>query len=145
MSLIKLLLWFELEGIITEKAELQTMVDAVPAAITRAMDNEWDRQFNIIIASDDLVRQLNYDYRDKDYLTDVLSFPLGEEDEVSGEVYISWSKVLEQAEEYGHSWQREFSFLLVHGILHLLGYDHGDQPSPDMRALEEKILALLGR
>lgn len=96
--------------------------------------------YNVIVASGELVRQLNRDFRNTDAVTDVLSFPLGDEGEITGEIYICWPRVVSQAGEYGNSLEREFGFLLVHGILHLLGYEHGDEPNPEMRALEEKIL-----
>jgi len=86
------------------------------------------------------------EYRGIDKETDVLSFPMAEfidevlekEDEDSeyieeeiplGDIVISMEKVLEQSEEYGHSFARELAFLLVHGMLHLLGYDHEDGAS----------------
>ena len=98
------------------------------------------RVLYVIVASGELVRQLNRDFRNTDAVTDVLSFPLGDEGEITGEIYICWPRVVSQAGEYGNSLEREFGFLLVHGILHLLGYEHGDEPNPEMRALEEKIL-----
>jgi len=148
VSIIKLLLWFEREDIPSQtKDELHSLVDAVCEAVVNTISSQRDRQFNVVIASDGLVHQLNRDFRQKDKLTDVLSFPLGEEDEISGEIYVSWTKVEEQAQDYGHTWQREFCFLIIHGVLHLLGYEHGDEPYPEMREMEERLLELvkLGR
>ena len=74
--------------------------------------------------------------------TDVLSFSMDEE--IWGDIVISTEKVIEQAEEYGHSIKRELSYLIVHGILHLLGYDHetpGEQA--EMRQKEERVLSEL--
>lgn len=114
--------------------------------IEEAADNKLEEyRINVIVASSDLIQQLNRDYRNKDEVTDVLSFPLGLGEEVTGEIYVCWPRTLEQADEYGHSWQREFSFLLTHGILHLMGYEHGSEPNLEMRAMEEKILNLMGR
>ena len=84
------------------------------------------------------IRKINKKYRKIDKATDVLSFPMFEKDEldekikngdfpyedVLGDVIISIEKVREQAEEYGHSFERELSYMLVHGFYHLMGYDH---------------------
>jgi probable rRNA maturation factor len=113
------------------------VAEAVRSLFGSSVAEEW---YNIIVASEDLVRSLNRDFRNNDAVTDVLSFPLGDEDEITGEIYICWTRVKSQAIEYGNTVHREFCFLLVHGILHLLGYDHDDEPNPEMRALEEKIL-----
>lgn len=123
------------------KAEIDEIIAKVPKAVSTFHKVD-SLNFNVIIASDELVQHLNRDFRKKDRLTDVLSFPLGDDD-IAGEIYICWSKVLSQAEDYGHCWRREFAYLLVHGILHLLGYEHGDDPSPEMREREEEILNLL--
>ena len=88
------------------------------------------------------IRGLNKMYRGIDEPTDVLSFPM--DDEIWGDIIISTDKVISQAEEYGHSLERELGFLVVHGILHLLGYDH-QTPEEEavMRQKEEKILTEL--
>lgn len=101
---------------------------------------------NVVVCSGQLMAELNSRFRGKHGVTDVLSFPLADcaEAEVAGEVYICWPRLLEQATELGHSWQREFGFLLVHGLLHLLGYQHGSEPNPEMRLLEEQTLSQLG-
>lgn len=144
---MQLQLFFEQEKSEIE-SELGNLVDMTAQAVEQAFCTSLEQEcYNVIVASEDLIRQLNRDYRKQDSITDVLSFPLGQGDEVTGEIYICWSRVKSQSIEYGHSWQREFCFLMVHGILHLLGYEHGDSPNPEMRAMEEKVLALqkLGR
>ena len=97
-------------------------------------------------------------YREVDRPTDVLSFPMmdfsGESEEpvadepvVSlGDIVISLEKAREQAEEYGHSFEREVAFLTVHSMLHLLGYDHetGEEDDRDMRARQRVIMELMG-
>lgn len=142
---MQLSLYFEDNTIsLAQKDEMQRLVQEAGNSVDKAVGSGTEvHRLNIVVAGAQLIRQLNSDYRHKDSLTDVLSFPLGKEEEVTGEVYLCWPRVMEQADEFGHSWQREFSFLLVHGILHLLGYEHGDEPNPDMRAMEERILELM--
>ena len=102
------------------------------------------------------IRSLNAKFRNKDIETDVLSFPLGENNEwdvnpqtnalLLGDIVISVEKAFEQAESYGHSLQREIGFLTVHSMLHLLGYDHenGGMELVRMREKEEEVLSKLG-
>ena len=87
--------------------------------------------FNVIIIDNDKIREINREYRGIDRETDVISFALEDDktmklDEVRvlGDIYISLDKAKSQALEYGHSFKRELSFLAVHGLFHLLGYDH---------------------
>lgn len=101
------------------------------------------------------IRKINKKYRKIDSATDVLSFPMFEKaeldekiknkdflyEDVLGDVIISIDKVKEQAEEYGHSFERELSYMLVHGFYHLMGYDHIEEEDKKiMRPKEEKIL-----
>ena len=102
------------------------------------------------------IRSLNAKFRNKDIETDVLSFPLGENGKWDinhdtgayqlGDIVISVEKAYEQAENYGHSLQREIGFLTVHSMLHLLGYDHenGGMELVRMREKEEEALSNLG-
>lgn len=104
--------------------------------------------FNIIIVDNDTIHSINKEYRGVDRPTDVISFAL--EDDTSfietefrilGDIYISIDKAREQAESYGHSLKREISFLTVHGLLHLLGYDHmNEEEEKEMFGLQELIL-----
>ena len=102
------------------------------------------------------IRKINKEYRNIDKATDVLSFPMFERYEIQnmikkqefehedmlGDLVISVEKVKEQAEEYGHSFERELSYMLVHGFYHLMGYDHiKEEDKKDMRPKEEKILS----
>ena len=87
--------------------------------------------FNIIFVNDDYIHKLNKVYRNVDKTTDVISFALEDDDNdyetnyrILGDIYISIDTAYKQALEYGHSNLREISFLITHGILHLLGYDH---------------------
>ena len=101
------------------------------------------------------IRKINKKYRKIDRATDVLSFPMFEKaeldekiknkdflyEDVLGDVIISIDKVKEQAEEYGHSFERELSYMLVHGFYQLMGYDHIEEEDKKiMRPKEEKIL-----
>ena len=97
------------------------------------------------------IRILNRDYRDKDSVTDVLSFPTFEEDEdiepfedeiiPLGDVIICYDRCLEQSQEFGHSVQREVAYLTIHSVLHLLGYDHMvPEEEAEMTAKQDEII-----
>ena len=105
------------------------------------------------------IRQINNEYRQIDKATDVLSFPMFEKKEldekikkqeflhedVLGDIIISVQKVEEQAKEYGHSFERELSYMVVHGFYHLMGYDHIEEKDKIiMRPKEENVLRKLG-
>lgn len=104
--------------------------------------------YNIIIVDEKKIREINKEYRDKDSITDVISFAFEEKDNdiykdfrLLGEIYICSKRAKEQAEEYGHSYKREICYLTVHGLLHLLGYDHmNEKDKKVMRELEERVL-----
>ena len=91
-----------------------------------------DAIFNIIFVTSEKIHEINKEYRNVDRVTDVISFALGDEKEepsytdknVLGDIYISVDKAIEQSKDYGHSLIRELCFLSIHGLLHLLGYDH---------------------
>ena len=106
---------------------------------------------NIILTNPDIIRKYNKKYRNIDMETDVLSFPMFEKEEllsfntnvqeVLGDIIISIDKVEEQAKEYGHSFERELSYMTVHGFYHLMGYDHiKEKDKEKMREKEEYIL-----
>lgn len=104
-------------------------------------------EFNIIFVDNNYIHNLNKEYRHVDRPTDVITFALEDNADIKlnhrvlGDIYISIDKALEQALEYGHSFQRELSFLTVHGILHLLGYDHMEKEDEKiMFALQDEIL-----
>ncbi|MGE5549709.1 MAG: rRNA maturation RNase YbeY [Bacteroidota bacterium] len=115
-----------------------------------------EAEVGISLADDDYLRILNRDFRGIDQATDVLSFALQEKagDEpdyaeegpaVLGDVFISMDRAVSQAREFGHSIQREIAYLSVHGLLHLMGYDHdGPEAEGEMRAAEEEILRTRG-
>ena len=105
---------------------------------------------HLAILDDERMRELNLGYRGIDATTDVLSFHYFDDfgdvpaDEVAGEIVFSLSRIVSQAEEYGHSEKEELVRLAVHGILHILGYDHEtDEDYETMWKIEEKILTEL--
>ena len=119
-------------------------------------------EVDVLITNDEAIHQVNLDMRGVDRATDVLSFPefdltpgqLPEAENADpgtglvplGDMVISWEHVTAQAKEYGHSNRRELAYLVVHSVLHLLGYDHLDEgpQKRQMRGREEAILAELG-
>lgn len=119
-----------------------------------------ETEISVLLVDNPTIQELNRDYREKDVPTDVLSFPLEEEMEGDGEpeiiggpvarmlgdIVISIEKAETQAAEYGHSVERELAFLLVHGLLHLLGHDHEKDETAKklMRSEEKRILTALG-
>lgn len=92
------------------------------------------------------IRELNKNYRNVDSETDVLSFPMDDEEDpegviMLGDVILSTEKIIEQAEYYGHSLEREMIYLTVHSMLHLLGYDHmTDDEKEEMRNREKEVM-----
>lgn len=113
---------------------------------------------NVILTNPVNIRNINREYRNVDMETDVLSFPMFIKDELEekiekngfvhedilGDIVVSIERVKEQAIEYGHSVEREFCYMLVHGFYHLMGYDHvDDEDKIEMRSLEEGVLTSL--
>ncbi len=104
--------------------------------------------FSIVFVDEETIRDLNRKYRDIDKITDVLSFAFEDNDRVDykdfrflGEIYICIPRMISQAKEYGHNETRELGFLTVHGLLHLLGYDHMNKKDEKvMFDLQEKML-----
>jgi probable rRNA maturation factor len=94
-----------------------------------------DQRTDIILCSDYYIKKLNASYRDKNYATDVLSFPFNEPDYL-GEIYVSLQRVKVQARRFGISYDDELQRLLVHGFFHLTGYDH--QTAKERDEMEEK-------
>ena len=113
----------------------------------------------ITLTTPEKIRQINNEYRQIDKATDVLSFPMFEKsdldekikkqeflhEDVLGDIIISVQKVEEQAKEDGHSFERELSYMVVHGFYHLMGYDHIEEKDKIiMRPKEENVLSKLG-
>lgn len=127
--------------------------------LTRVLDKCFEEEdlkdkklyVNVVLTNPENIKKLNKEYRKIDKETDVLSFPMFEKyeleerkvfnEDVLGDIVISIEKVREQAKEYGHSFERELSYMAVHGFYHLMGYDHIDEKDKIiMRRKEEKIL-----
>lgn len=136
----------------------------VAGEVLRAEKADFEAEVNLMIVDLDTIHEMNRDYRQIDRPTDVLSFPnlsfdspgkfdLTESADVVdpetgevvlGDIVICYDKVLEQAEEYGHSILREFAFLLTHSMLHLCGYDHmTEEETSVMEAKQNQILDTL--
>lgn len=113
---------------------------------------------SITLTTPENIRKINNEFRNIDKETDVLSFPMFEKEELDlmvesgvneipetiGDIIISIQRVKEQAEEYGHSFERELAYMVVHGFYHLMGYDHMvEEDKVKMRAKEENVLNML--
>jgi probable rRNA maturation factor len=111
-------------------------------------------EVSVVLVTNDYIQELNLEYRGLDQPTDVLSFAMADEapgeavilpeeaPELLGDIYVSIERTVEQAAEYNHSFVRELCYLAVHGLLHLLGFDHQTtEQTSVMRAAEEGILA----
>lgn len=113
-------------------------------------------EVSVLLVDDERIHGINYEHRNVDRATDVLSFPLGENGEYDlnpetellqlGDIVISLERAAAQAEEYGHSFEREVGYLTVHSVMHLLGYDHvnGGKEAVLMRDHEETVMEMLG-
>ena len=117
--------------------------------VAESVFNELDMSSNeyeisLLITDDETIRKYNKEYRNKDRATDVLSFPM-EDDIILGDVAISFETAKRQSEEAEINIDREVAFLFIHGLLHLLGYDHetSQEDEEEMFALQEKILKKL--
>ncbi|MBQ2657696.1 MAG: rRNA maturation RNase YbeY [Erysipelotrichaceae bacterium] len=115
----------------------------------KTLEMEDNYVLSLIICGPVTIRKINWEYRNIDKVTDVISFALLDsedaveyEDRVElGDIFINRNRVFSQAEEYNHSVKREFVFLFVHGLLHLLGYDHmNEEDEKNMFDLQKKIV-----
>lgn len=104
-------------------------------------------EFNIIFVDGETIRNINKEYRNIDRETDVISFALEDNEDIKfefgrllGDIYISIPRMKQQAKEYGHSEKRELSFLIIHGLLHLLGYDHMTKEEEEIMFKEQELI-----
>ena len=104
--------------------------------------NDDNYEISLSFVSEAEIRKLNRDYRDKDSVTDVLSFPLDDDFAIQtnllGDIIICCKRAIEQAKEYNHSIKREIVYLVVHSMFHLLGYDHIDESDRIIMRNKEK-------
>lgn len=122
--------------------EIKNLIEKSIAAVLKVENLHENVEVSVSFVGDEEIRNLNRDYRGVDKSTDVLSFPMDDEfiivSRILGDVIINTRRVMEQAEELGHSNERELSYLTVHSILHLLGYDHmEDEDKKEMREREK--------
>ena len=132
----------------------QSVYEALLSKTLAHLKLHFEPLLSVTLVDNDFIHNLNRDYRHIDRPTDVISFAFLDGDEnkdsvfqsekmvVLGEIYISFDQAREQAVRYGHSLERELKFLFVHGLLHLLGYDHmTEEDEKIMFALQDEILA----
>lgn len=140
------------ENIIIDK-KLEEKIQEVYDFILKEENVPGFLETSLTIIDNDEIHSINNEYRNIDRPTDVLSFPMYEKEEIKdlanledseillGDIFISAERAKEQSEEFNHSFLREFVYLFIHGMLHLLGYDHIDEEDKkEMRAREKDIL-----
>ncbi|MDX8359549.1 MULTISPECIES: rRNA maturation RNase YbeY [Bacillaceae] len=130
----------------------QNLVEDILQFVAKRENIDDGAEISITFVSNERIQEINREYRNKDQPTDVISFAMEEmgEDEIEitgielpvvlGDIIISTTKAEEQAEEYGHSFERELAFLSVHGLLHLLGYDHETEEEEVIMFTKQKEL-----
>ncbi|EHY92248.1 metalloprotease TW489 [Mycobacteroides abscessus subsp. abscessus] len=136
------------------KEDWFTQIDKLLTFAKEQENIEEEAELSVTFVDKDEIQEINKMYRDKDKVTDVISFAL-EEDEpeitgiemprVLGDIIICTDVAQEQADSYGHSFERELGFLALHGFLHLLGYDHmNEQDEKQMFGRQDQILNAYG-
>ena len=153
----KVMIYFmnDTEGAISYALKMLVRRSVIAALEYEGFDN--DCQVSVTFTDNEGIREINSQYRGIDKETDVLSFPLtdfegGEEPPLDepevalGDIVISLQRAEEQANEFGHSFEREVAFLCVHSMLHLLGYDHvnSDEEDAEMRRRQREVLEAMG-
>ena len=136
--------------------KMKMLIRRAVAATLEYEGVENDCEVSITFCDNEKIRELNKKFRNIDKATDVLSFPLFDEEgpdnlvpEIEcmlGDIVISLERAKAQAEEFGHSYEREAAFLAVHSVLHLLGYDHetGEEDELDMRKRQSDVMEKIG-
>ena len=141
-------IYFENEQVISEEL-LALMEESARLCLTKEGIPEENCEFSVSFVDREEIKKLNSTYRGVDKVTDVLSFPQFEdfselpEDQIIclGDIVICEDRAKEQAEEFGHSYEREIIYLFTHSVLHLLGYDHMDEDEKaEMREREEEVM-----
>ena len=115
--------------------------------LTKEYESDREVYVSVLLTGNEEIQRVNRDFRGKDMPTDVISFAYHDNDEADnglydslGDIIISLERVEEQRKDYGHSFKREFYYVLTHGLLHLMGYDHMEEEEKKvMRAKEEEL------
>lgn len=141
---------------IEKMPEEESLIEKVVKKVLEEEKIVKDLEVYITLTNNEQIHKVNLEQRKVDRPTDVLSFPMFEREEIHtlkekggdtdilGDIIVSIEKVKEQAEDYGHSFERELAYLITHGMLHLLGYDHMiEEEKEQMRKREEEILGNL--
>ena len=158
-------LYFENEGNLELDLAYESLATKVIDAAIDYVGCPYEAEVNLLLTMNDEIRKMNQEFREIDKATDVLSFPMVsyeeagdfsflEEDDsyfhpdtgelMLGDIVISKEKVVSQAEEYGHSVEREYAFLIAHSMLHLFGYDHMEEEErEEMEQMQREILERL--
>lgn len=159
-------LYFEEEGEGSLSLPCEELAAKAAEAVLEDAGCPYEAQVNLLLTGDSEIHRMNLEFRAVDRPTDVLSFPMAEYERpgefgfletredcfdpetgelVLGDIAVSKDRVLSQAEEYGHSVQREFAFLIVHSMLHLIGYDHiNEEERVVMEEKQRQIMDTLG-
>lgn len=155
-------LLFEEEGDLTLPLECESLAKRVIEAAIDYVDCPYEAEVNLLLTMNEEIHEMNQNFREIDRATDVLSFPMVDYEQAGtfdflddaieyfnpetgelmlGDIVISKEKVVSQAEEYGHSIEREYAFLIAHSMLHLFGYDHMEEG--ERIVMEEKQKEIL--
>lgn len=150
------------EAAVPQEEEVRALIQRCAEQVIQNEGADFPAWIDVTIVGDEAIREMNAEYRGKDSVTDVLSFPMyefynGEPQEpletdpesgrvMLGDMLLNYERAVQQAEEYGHTPARECGYLSVHSVLHLLGYDHerGEADRNLMREKEEAALSALG-
>lgn len=135
---------------ITIDDELIELMEKVMKECLALEEKGFDTEISVSFVNNKEIQELNREYRNVDSSTDVLSFPMTDDFSlihipILGDIVISLEKALSQAEEYGHSFNREVAYLTAHSMFHLLGYDHMEEDEKQvMRKKEKQVMKSLG-
>ena len=146
----KLHLSLRCENGVKSTPELRRRIKTAALAVLKAEDVAGPCELSVLLTDDEGIHAINRQFRDVDKPTDVLSFPMGDEDPATGryllgDMVLNLSQAEKQGAAFGHGADHEISYLTVHSVLHLLGYDHVDEGSMkrQMRQREKAIMAEL--
>ncbi|MDU2095527.1 MAG: rRNA maturation RNase YbeY [Negativicoccus succinicivorans] len=149
---MKVIINFLNEELARKYSEWPKIIETTLSKGAECQEIPQEAELGVTLGDDEYLQMLNREYRNIDRPTDVLSFALNEGEEDSsdeemllGDIVISVDRVLSQAQEYGHSETRELAYLAIHGLMHIMGYDHEKpEDKKEMRVAEEEVLRALG-